>query len=99
MHPEDHSRKVELEMFDQTYTARKLPSACIAVTPSPLAAMQWYGLLLLAAYGQRRTPHNVLSMEMSQQFFVFFVPGDLDIRTWARFVYNAPKRQVSSSYV
>jgi len=32
-----------------------------------------------------------------------FVPGnldiDLDIRTWARFLCNAPNRQASSSYV
>ena len=42
-------------------------------------ATQWYRLLLLAAYGLRRTPYYALSKEMTQQFFVIFVPGDLDL--------------------
>jgi len=38
-------------------------------------------------------------MGMTQQFFVF-VPGDLDLRTRARFLYyNVPNRQVWSSYI
>jgi len=90
-------------MFDQTYTARKPPSACTAVIPSPPAATQWYRLLLLAAYVLWCTPYYALSMGMTQQFFVFLSPVtltltfDLDIRTRVRFLYNA--RQVSSSYV
>jgi len=44
----------------------------------------------------------ILSGEDSA-FFVFFVPVtfifDLDIRIWARFLYNTPNCQVSSSYV
>jgi len=35
---------------------------------------------------------------MTQQFFVF-VPGDIDLGTRARFLYNVPNRQVWSSYV
>jgi len=58
--------------------ARKPPSACTAITPSAPAATQWTGLLLLAAYGVRRTPYHAVSMGMIQQFFVF-VPGDLDL--------------------
>jgi len=42
--------------------------------------------------------YHALSVGMTQHFFVF-VPFDLDIRTWARFLYSAPNRQVSSSYV
>jgi len=41
--------------------------------------MQWYRLLLLAAYGIRRTPCYALSRGMTQQFFIFFVPGELDL--------------------
>jgi len=44
-------------MFYQTYTARKLPSACTAVTPSPPAATQWRRLLMRAVYGARLTTH------------------------------------------
>jgi len=36
---------------------------------------------------------------MTWQFFGFFVPGDLDLQTRARFLYSVPKRQVWSSYV
>jgi len=49
------------------------------------------------------SPYHALSMGMTQHFFVFFVPMtltfDLDIRTQAKFLYNAPRWQVSSSYV
>ena len=47
-------------------------------------------------------------MGMTQQFFVFFVPADLDLwpvtfdldlRTRARFLYRVPNRQVWSSYI
>jgi len=47
-----------------------------ATTP---AATQWYHLLLCAVYGLRRTPYYALSMGTTQQFFVFFVPGNLDL--------------------
>ena len=75
-----HSRpiRLELKLFYQTYTARKPPSACTVVTLSPPDAPQWYSLLLRAAYGA--VAHallcNVLSMGMTQQFFVL---GDLDL--------------------
>ena len=64
-------------MFDQTYPACKPPSACTVVTPSlPSAATQWYHLLLLAAYGLRRTLTGQWGWLGS---FCFFVPGDLDL--------------------
>ena len=51
-------------------------------------------------------PYYALSMGLTQQFFVFFVPGDLDlrpltlkIRSLARFLYSAPYRQVLLAYV
>jgi len=50
----------------------------------PWMATQSYRLLLLAAYGLA-TVHCALSVGMTQQFFVFFVPGDLDLRTRVRF--------------
>jgi len=55
-----------------------------------------YRLLLHAAYDLaiRRTPYYALLVVMTQQFFVFFVPGDLDLRILARFLYNVPNRQV-----
>jgi len=59
--------------------SRKPPSACTAATLSPQAATQWYRLPLRAAYGVRRTPYYALSTGMTQQIFVFFVPGDLDL--------------------
>jgi len=42
-----------------------------SVAHYPWVAMQWYRLLLLAAYGLRRMPYYALSMGMTQQFFVF----------------------------
>jgi len=74
------NEELELKMFYQTYTARKPPSACAAVTPSLPAATQWYRLLLSAAYGVPRTAYYALSMGMTQQFFLFFfVHGHLDL--------------------
>ena len=50
-------------MFYQTYAARKPPSACTPVTPSPPAATQWSALLLDDAIcSVLRTPYNTLSM-------------------------------------
>jgi len=54
---ENNKKKLELKMFYETQTARKPPSACTAVTPSPAAATEWCRLLLLAAYGARLTMH------------------------------------------
>jgi len=65
-------------MLYQTQTARKLPSAFTAVTRHPPAATEWCRLLLIAAYGVRRTPYHALSMGTTQQYFVF-VPGDFDL--------------------
>ena len=61
-------------MFYQTYTARNLPSACTAVTPGCDAMVT-----SAATRSVRRTPYNVLSMGMTQQFFVLFIPGDLNL--------------------
>ena len=44
--------------------------------------MQWYRLLLSAAYGVRRTAHALLRIvngDDAEKFFVFFVPGDLEL--------------------
>jgi len=58
----------------------KPPSACTAVTLSPLAATQWYRLLLRAAYGacsrERLTMHCQWGWLSSSSFFV---PGDLEL--------------------
>jgi len=62
--------KLELHMFYQTYTARKPPSACTPVTPSPPAATQWFRLLLHLCC-VRRTHYNALSMKITQQFSRF----------------------------
>ena len=68
------------------------------------AARQWYRLLLLAVYGLA-TVHALLcivSGDDSAVFcFLFMVTlaFDLDLRTRARFLYSAPNRQVSSSYI
>jgi len=67
-----------------------------SVARHPLAAMQWYRLLLLATYGLA-TAHALLcivSGDESAVFFSFLVPGDLDLRTRARFLYSVPNRQV-----
>jgi len=48
------------------------------------------------------SPYHALSTGMNQHFFVFVrvtLTFDLDNWTRARFLYNAPNRQVSSSYV
>ena len=39
-------KTIELNMFYQTQTARKPPSACTAITPLPPEATQWFRLLL-----------------------------------------------------
>ena len=57
--------------------SRKPPLACTVVTLSPPAATQWYSLLLRVAYGA--VAYYVLSVGIVQQFFVFFVPGELDL--------------------
>ena len=41
---------------------------------TPLAATQWYRLLLYAAYGLQHTLYCALSVGMIQQFF-FFCPS------------------------
>jgi len=49
------------------------------------------------------SPYHALSLGMTQHFFVFLslvtLIFDLHIRTRARFLYSAPNRQVSLSYV
>jgi len=54
-----------------------------------------YRLLLRAAYGLA-TAHALLCIVSGDDsaVFRFFVPGDLDLRTLARFLYNVPNRQV-----
>jgi len=58
-------------MFHQTQTARKPPSACTPVTPSPQAATEWCRLPLDDVITACATPYNALSLEMAQQFSVF----------------------------
>jgi len=70
--------------------SRKSLSTCTAVILSPPAATQWYSLLLHAAYGAWRTPYYVLSMGMTQQFFVL---GDLDL------LLLTPKFEFAQSFV
>ena len=78
----------------------KPPSACTAVTLSPLAATQWHRLLLRAAYGaysrERFTMHCQWGWLNSSSFFCPWRPWaltfDLDIQTRARFLYSAPNR-------
>ena len=52
---------------------------------------------------EHASPYHALSIGMTEHFFRFSVPVtlvfDLDVRTRARFLYSAPNRQVSSSYV
>jgi len=54
------------------------PSPCTPVTPSAPAATEWTRLLSVFC-SVWRTPYHALSIGMTQQFFVVFVPGDLDL--------------------
>jgi len=71
-------------MFYQTQTARKPPSACTAVTPSPPRRRRngvvFCCMTLFAAYGARLTMHCQRGWLSSFSFF--FVPGDLDLWPW-----------------
>jgi len=88
-HAIKYIHKLELKMFEQTYTASKPPSACTAITLSPLGCDTVVSSA--AACSVRTTahasPYHTLSMVMIQQFFVF-CPGwpwrltfDLEIQT------------------
>jgi len=60
---------LELKMFYQTYTARKPPSACTAVTPGCDAMVS-----SAAACSERRTP-----CQWDDSAVFRFDPGDLDL--------------------
>jgi len=65
-------------------TARKPPWRCTAVTPLTPGGQTMDSSA--AACSVRPTaqasPYHALSVGVTQQFFVFFVPGDLDVWPW-----------------
>jgi len=74
--------KLELKMFYQTYTARKPPSACTPVTPTPPAATQWSRLLLNLVCSIRRKRSNAWSLGTTQQFSVCWSLVTLTFDLW-----------------
>jgi len=79
-----------------------MKSANVAQLQTALDSIRWFYHWCRTSRWNNSHPWGLQPKKLPH-FLIFFVPGDLalnpEIRTWARFLYNAPNCQVSSSYI